>query len=371
MNYSYAIHQVLENLNKDRHDTNFIRSIKYDMEQTIREMFTDAEAPIKSESFTLTETETNSVASVPLELSASSPAYTHTEVIKSMSELTIVAKNESSTPPATGTSNLNVTITSSTGEELLNQDISIVDDATVTEVIAVLVNDVVGATMVITGSAFAGGGADDLYVTSVSWVKSFNSLELPGYVYVPFDAHFKVSNLVDGAGYLNKEMTEEQYNRWVPYGGIDNTDGSVLILDDGPNPTTYTLENLEFDGRIGYFFYVYENKLYLMFKPAVNGVVNIRFSYIPVIDTTESTEIQFHQAFINGVIAGTTYRQLQKMLLAAENELDIVKIQTLQGQYMNSYKSTVKIFSGYNRKKTGVASIKMFGIVDDFSMELY
>ena len=371
MNYSYAIHQILENLNKDRHDTNDIKSVKHDMEQTIREMFSDAEAPIKSEAFTLTKLDTDSITTVPLELSTTSPAYTHTSVIKSMNELTIVANNESSTPPAVGTSNLNVTITLSTGEEVLNQDIPVVDAVVSTEVIDILVNDVVGATMVITGSAFSGGGADELYVTSVSWTKSFNSLQLPDYVYVPFDAHFKVSNLVDGAGYLNKEMAEEQYNRWVPYGGIDNQDGSVFLLDDGPNPTTYTLENLEYDGRIGYFFYVYEGKLYLMFKPAVEGVVNIRFSYIPTIDVTESTEIQFHQAFINGIIAGTTYRQLQKEMLKAETEIQIVKIKTLQGQYMNSYKSSVKTFSGYNRKKTGVASIKMFGIVDDFSMELY
>lgn len=371
MNYSYIIHQVLDNLGLDRHDTNKIKSIKHDIEQTIREMYTDSEAPIRSESFNLSETDTDSITAVPLVLDDATPAYTHTEVIKSMSELTIVANNESETPPAVGTSSINVTITSSEGEELLNQDIPIVDAVVSTEVIPVAINDIVGATMVITGSSFSGGGVDEIYVTSVSWVKSFNSLELPSYVYVPFDAHFKVSIANSGAGYLNKEMTEEQYNRWVPYGGIKNPpEGEVYILDEGPQATVYTLDNLEFDGRIGYFFYVYEEKMYLMFKPAVDGAVTIRFSYIPTIDTTESTAMPIHTAFANGIIAGTSYRQLQKMLLQAQSELEVAKIQTLQGQYMNSYKSSVKVFSGFNRKKTKVASIKMFGICDDISKEL-
>jgi len=374
MNYSTIIREVLDNTNQERNSKNIVTSIKHDIEKTIRDMFTDAEAPIKSETFNLAEYADDAFvdAIIPVVLDVSVDSYTHTETIKSMNGLTIVVNNESETPPAVGTSNLNVTITSSTGEELLNQDISIVDAVITTEVIDILFNDVVGATMVLTGSAFSGGDADEMYITSVAWTKDFTSLELPSYIYVPFGANFRVSTLPSGVAYLSKEMAEEEYNRWVPLGAIKEVDEDSDIFEIDSNPATivYSFENLEFDNRIGFFFSVVDDKLYLIFKPAVVGTVTIRFSYIPSLDIVEENAVPLHQAFINGVIDGTTIRQLQKMLLKVTDELGLIKIKSAMSLYNTSYKLTVNKFAGYNRKKTEVRSIKMFGIVDDTAMLL-
>jgi hypothetical protein len=372
MNYSYVIHQVLENIGAERHDSNKIISIKHDIESTIRDLFTNAESPIKSESFTLTEYDDDSIAStiVPISLVPATPAYTYTSVIKSMNQLTIVAANVSATPPAATNSTLNVTITSAAGVELLNQDMTILAAATLTETIDLLFTDIVGATMVLTVSSF-GADVASVSISSVSWTKSFNSLQLPEYMYVPFDAHFKVSDQAKGANYMSREATEEEYNRWNPFGADQQDNVSdVLIFDGSPGTATYTLENLVFDHRVGYFFSVIDDRVYLIFKPAVAGTVTVRFSYIPTLDAEPENTVPLHQAFINALVDGTTVRQFNKKIMEADSELELMKIRSSISRYEPPYKLAITRFAGYNRKKSEVHQIKMFGIVSDTSMEL-
>lgn len=374
MNYSEIIREVLDNTGQDRNSRNIITSIRHDIEKTVRDMFTDSEAPIKSESFTLAETESESIVStvVPITLvTGGVESYTHTDDIYSMASLSITAKQIADHTPIVGDSVLNVTITSSDGTELLNEDITLSGDTDVVTDIDVAFSDIVGATMVLSGTSF-NATANGITITDVTWTKTFSQLELPSYVYVPFGANFRVSRKDNGVAYFSKEMTEEEYNRWVPLGAIKEVDEDSEFFEIESNPATvvYSFENLEFDSRIGYFFSVVNDKLYLLFKPAVVGTVTIRFSYLPSLDVVEENEVPIHLAFINAIIDGTTVRQFQKLLLGVTDELGLIKIKSAMSMYNTPYKLAVVKFAGYNRKKTGVRSIKMFGILDDTAMLL-
>lgn len=368
MNYSRVIRDVLDNTRQDKNNKNLINSIKSDIEKTIRDMFTNSEAPIKTEYFNLDTTDTKDIEST-VSLSSTNTSFIIDNIF-SLKGYHIVAKQMSDISPILSSSVINITITDSRGLEVVNSDYTIVGGNALDEVVSDLSqSDMVGMTMVVSVVSL-GLNIDTINITTLSYTKVFNRLELPEYIFVPFGVSFKASNINNSANFISKEMTEEEYNRWTPYGGLNSNEiaGDVFSLDGNPTATGYTLENIEFDGRIGYFFTVVDNKLYLMFKPAILGTVAIRFSYLPLLTIDEENSIPIHNAFINGIIDGVTVRQLNKLILDVQDEISLIKIKGAISMYHESFKLTVNKFAGYNRKKTGVRSIKASDILEDPSM---
>jgi len=368
MNYSSVIRDELDNTRQKASNKNIINSIKSDIEKTTRDMFVDSEAPIKSETFNLDTTDI-----VGLDTSQSLAVVGDTIIVNnvySLKEISLTANNLSDISPIITSSVINITVVDSDGLELSNEDANVeLDTLLHYSLTSISYSDMVGMTITITLVSI-GTDINSISISQLDYTKIFTRLELPSYVFVPFGASFKVSNDINSANYSSKEMTEDEYNRWTPFGGVDNRDvvQEVLVINGSPATTAVTIENIEFDNRVGYFFTVIDDKLYLMFKPAVKGAVIIRFSYIPVLNIEESKSIPIHQAFINGIIDGVTVRQLNKLIMDVTDEVSLIKLKGAISMYHESFRRTVNKFAGYNRKKTGVRSIKMIGILEDPSM---
>jgi len=355
--YSEIIRRIMDNANIVSDTSNDRLSIKRDIEDTLNDMFTATEAPIKT-------TYKNTTLNTPIDVSGKITAdgtYTYPNNINSLTDLVVTLSNE---VLSVGTTNVKVKIVSSFGDIILEEDIVLTDEVEYSEALDVLVSDIVGATLTIETSNSI---SDVTY--SLTWNELVGKVSFDSDVFIPLEVEFTSSINQNGANYRSAEMTEEEFARWNPNGGI--LDSEITDLTELKADIDYsTIENLEYDYNIGYFFRMAENNIELHYKPATKGVIVLRHSFFPTVDVSEANTIPLHKAFANCLVYGATLKQLEKKLLKAGDELEMVKIKSSIGIYTPKYTYALSHYSGFNRKKTEVTLIKMFGIVDDVSMEL-
>lgn len=383
--YGEVIRRVLDNANIENEDSNKRQSIRRDIEDVLNDMFLNTESPIKTSSFNVNENE-------PVVELLSLVGYNSIVIdgITSAKDLYIALDY---TNAALDYANVTIKLVKSSGEVLIDEDLVFGEELHPTSTLAIpsdelpiggtsgtpivsfaknydiVFTDIVGATLTITNVKSPGTLPDDTgsqftFAGNFNYTETQSFIALPSDIYVPFEVVFKVSEKTKSAIYNSKELLEEEFMRWNPNGASD-LNSEVLSSELKASVTEPTIENLEFDYHIGYFFKMGENNLELHFKPASQATVMIRHSYLPTTSVNETNPVPLHRAFNNCLVYGTTLKQLEKALMRATTEIDIVRIRTAISRYAPQYAQAVSHYAGFNRRKTDVHVVKMFGICDD------
>lgn len=349
----------MDNANIKSEDSNERLSINRDIADVLDDMFMKGESPITVTNFNVTEHGDSTVSDTVL----NSTTYTYPTLLKSIKSLIITAQNV--TPLMEGDSIMNLLITSSFGDVLLDETFTVDDAEQVVHDYELAFSDMVGATMKLINTTAIDGVA-----FTIDWTYEESVLELSEDIYIPFEAVFKVSEHAKASLYDSKEMLEEEFMKWNPNGSLEPNE-EITTSEAKADVKWRNITNMEYDWKIGYFFKMGEKNMELHYKPAQKAVVSIRHSYFPAVNVTEADVFPVHKAFGNCLVYGTTIKQLEKKLLRAADELEMVKTRTALQIYGSKYKQALSNYAGYNRRKSEAKVIKMFGFLDDESMLLY
>ena len=389
MNYKSIIDRVLDNTKQKFEDGKVIKTIKNDIYDTLRDMDNASEHPRKEYSTIISETDSavenfedtsdinsNLIIGSGITYDSDFALFGVNDIItiKNLTELTgIILVFGTEDPLVTAnaeTYEFTITPYDARGIAGTVTTINVTRDAVSTHTLDVALNDRVGGTCIIKCTAVPATNPTSARLNVLTWTVNEYEIEMPADMFIPFEAVF-YPNTIPSNPYVTKEMYHEQYMKWNP-NVRSLTDGELLAItdiDESVSVQYYNEENIEYDWKIGYYFHYEQGKVFLRWKPKFVGTVTVLYAYIPSRTIAEETAIDYLEIFTNCLVYGTTERQLDKILLDTENEVQSSNVRALISRYSAKYRMSLDKYAGF-RRLTQTHVIKPNGILSDPSMDI-
>lgn len=192
-------------------------------------------------------------------------------------------------------------------------------------------------------------------------------------LYLPedfFTAYEVIFNSESGNRYLSREVEMEKYHRWNPNPETLNSNFEDYALASNPTEYFWTTENVDLDGRIGYYFTDEEDISKLIWKPAINGSVKVLYSAITEqqFEDVDSTP-DLHYSFRELLIIGSTIQGLLRKPSKTEIEMN-EKVLSIR-MYKDEFNEMLKEFAGYINRRTNSPIVSPFDFMNDINQTLW
>lgn len=391
------IDRIFSNLGIAKENSNDIRTVKDDIQDTLATIFGTSESPRKLYEVNTTETE-DTVENFTDETYISGLSFT---VFTQSSPLGNLVLLPVSVPVEGG----GTEIVSSTGiilvEDLsqINQvsfnltgDISDTPTPVIVQILAEDNTELFSDTLDYDGSALlhtvltgCSGVNIKLKITvtvPATWIsitvdnliinKDKDNIILPDDCLIPYEARFDCGS----AQLVSKEMTAEDYMLWNP----NKPFTSLSEVSPGVNETfalqANTDQNLLYDRKLGYYFNFVEDKVILYYKPGFTGTIRVWHSYIPDVVVNEEDTIKVNRTFIDMIVSGGTARGLLRKITTAttlktkltEVELSALRIGFLE--HKDNFKKLLRDFISMTSSKAEPELIRPNDFLNDTTMLL-
>lgn len=179
-------------------------------------------------------------------------------------------------------------------------------------------------------------------------------LMLPENFFSADEVAFKDQN---GQRYYTKELLEEEYLRWDPGYNVNETNFETVAINGEAQTIFNTVENLEFDGYVGYYFSDSESMSILKWKPAINGTVYMLYSVVPEDDIVNmDSEPKMHRAFRELLVLGASIKGLLRKDVKTDIELANKTLKLRMWQ--DEFKQSSAEIAGYVNRTTSTPLVK-------------
>lgn len=383
MNYKRVLDRVFTNLHIDDENSKDIRRVKNSVEDTLVDIFGRSQYPKKEVSFTINETEDIT------------EDFADTTFIDNLTltniERNATNKNGDIAVSTTGTieiyplKNINTCsfkVTGTYAATAITGTVNVVDEngtssfsgtfsqTTSNETHSFTIG-ASGVNLKLTITISMPADISDGAVDDISYNADDFSVKMPDDFFIPMEVKFDSGK----KRYVSKEMTPEQYMLWTPFKFTTETDEvtDITAVDEELSTYQWTEENLDYDWKIGYYFQVLPDGIYLHWKPKFSGTITLYYSYLPTITVSDTTTSQVHRTYVNMLVNGTTVRELRREFTKKDKdrtELDFAGLRLAYSEYKVEYDRDLAIFAGWVDQRSTPAQILPFNLLNDSSMEL-
>lgn len=191
--------------------------------------------------------------------------------------------------------------------------------------------------------------------------------ELPTDFYSPLQVLFLDA---DGNRYYSREITYDEYLRWTPNVDLTIESFDELVTDATPEVMTYTTENFDNDGYVGFSFpdILYSGKRRIVWKPGIDGTLKIYYLRLPteIAAITDSPEINV--AFWDLIVHGVVMRALRRKFKTAKNEVELWGLQKEYGEHKTEFEKGIAEFAGFVNKTSETYRVEPFDFLNDYTM---
>ncbi len=387
MNYALIIDEVLDNTNQASENSKTLKMVKNDIKRILYEMHGKGETPKKLESFAIDKTgSTTETFADPdninsdlntgtLVIDAGNLEFVNTGdklILNNQTGLlTFRIKGFGEFVPAPSGSMQNdfeLKTYDSHDNLLQTETISFIDEDVLDNTYEIPINDLAGGRVELEFTV-KDPNAEKVFINEVEWEVHTNSLQLPSTLFVPLEVAF-FPTTTGSNPYESKEFFAEDYMKWIP-NKISTGESIVFNPEDFvANVWWRTEQNINYDRKIGFYLEYVSGIWTLFYKPTFVGLITVYHSYFPTFDVTEASSVNMQEVFIDCLIAGVTLRQLDKLLLKSEGEIDVIKIKATIVRWAPRYASKLQEFAGQNKRKSETHVVKPNNILVDPGMNI-
>jgi len=190
---------------------------------------------------------------------------------------------------------------------------------------------------------------------------------LPTDFFLPREVLFYAT---DGQRYDSRELEYEEYMRWNPDSEVLTTSFSELLTPVTPAELTYTKENFDYDGLVGYSFTDSDPQT-LVWKPAINGTIKIYYSSFPAdVELVLTESPAMHKVFHELIVLDVTIKQLVRKLGETIDQIKLFALQNSINYYKAERADMLKDFLVYVNTNTSTPIIEPFDFLNDPEMML-
>jgi hypothetical protein len=384
MDYKLIVDKYCDSLGINNKDSKDYKQAKYDISDTLSEIYAVTEFPKKTQYFNMRETEdiVEDFADTTLIDNLTSSGFTISGgkastissgnvTITNLKKITDIVLSVSSTPispPLTIFPLLRFTVTNELSEVLYDETVDFTDDSGLEEEITQSIN-VTGVNLTLTILLNKNGQTSEASIHEISLIQDVTSVILPSDFLIPLEVIFTQGE--ENKIVASSEISFERFQRWNPNKLFPSEDEVSSVTD--LKPIYATSENEEFDRTVGYTFNAESDGVKLYIKPTFNGVITLVYTHFPVYtDLTEGNSLQMHEVFAECVVDGAVYRRLKKNLIKAiseaESDAKVTAITISMREFKSAYQEGLKRFRAFTQKTADSVFVKPFSFLNDPDM---
>lgn len=183
--------------------------------------------------------------------------------------------------------------------------------------------------------------------------------------FIPLEVVFKDS---DGLTFASKELTLEEFLRWNPDVEVETESFNELITSATPQSLSYTQENYDLDGLVGFVF-ADESSIKLKWKPAIAGTVTVLYATFPTSLVTVLTDSpSIHKAYHDLLVSEVTLKHLVRRLSGANNEIQLAGINSQISFFRKERDETLSNFNGFVNRTVSTPLMEPFDFLNSPDM---
>jgi hypothetical protein len=388
MDYKVIVDKYFDGLGitAKEQDTIAYKKAKYDISDTLNEMFSVSESPKKTVHYNIRETKnitedfadstliTGLTASSGFTISGGKASTTSggTLTISNLNKITDVILDVSSTPtspPLTIFPTLRFIVTNELSETLYDETTDFTDDAGLEETITQEIN-VTGVNLTLNIILNKNGQTSEASILNLKLEQDVESIDLPTDFLIPLQVTFTEAET--GRLVASSEIHYERFQRWTP-NKLFSPDPDVTSQITDLQPIYATTENAEFDRTVGYTFNVESDAVKFYFKPTFTGILTLVYAHFPsYLTLVEGNRAQINDTFIECLVDGAIYRRLKKNLTEsikkAESDAKVTAITISMREFKATYREALQRFIAFTTKRAEAVFVKPFTFLNDFDM---
>lgn len=378
MNYKKVIDRIFTNLHITDEDSKDLRIVRNDIEDTLVDVFGRSEYPKKEINFTINETEdiTEDFADSTLidnltltdmntdgTIDASNFGIIEVYPLKTINTCTFTVNGTLGLIAIIGT----VKVLDENDQELFSEAFT---QSTYPETFDFSIG-VSGVNLKLQVVVKAPADMADCAVTSFSYNVDDFTQKMPDDFFLPMEIKFDSGK----KRYVSKEMTPEQYMLWSPFKFTtdDDVTTDVTAVDEQLSTYQFTEENKDYDWKLGYYFQVTPDGIYLHWKPKFSGTISIYYSYLPTLSIADASTAQVHRTYVNMLVNGSTCRWLRRDFSRNDpqrTEITFAGLRTAYSEYKAEFDRDLAVFANWVDQRSTPPLILPFDFLNDSYMEL-
>ena len=381
MNYKRVIDRIFTNLHINDENSKDLRIVRNDIEDTLVDVFGRSEYPKKEVSFTIAETEdivVNNFSNLPDNVTLTDVNADGTIDATDFGIIEVYPLKIINTCSFTVTGTFGAIATIGTVKVLDENDTELFSDTftqtsypdpeTFTFPIGAS-----GVNLKLQIVVKAPADMADCAIINFTYNVDDFTQRMPDDFFLPMEVKF--DGTTGKKRYVSKEMTPEQYMLWTPFKFTTDSDEvtEVTAVDEELSTYQFTEENLDYDWKIGYYFQVTPDGIYLHWKPKFAGTITLYYSYLPTLTISDASTAQVHRTYVNMLVNGTTCRWLRRDFTKKDpqrNEIEFAGLRTAYSEYKVEFDRDLAVFAGWVDQRSTPAMILPFNFLNDSFMEL-